>query len=301
MKTSKATLLLIIVSLFCSFSTQAKTKKLLRLNLEKGAVYEMNMNMDNHMDQEMMGQQIKMDQKMQMVTSMTVTDVLPNKNFMLTYQYKSIRMDMETMGQTMSFNTDKPADDNPASNMLKGMTKVELKMEITSRGEVVNIEGFESFSNVFGANPQLEGMLQMFSDKEAFKSNFSKTFNYFPEDKVSVGDTWNSTQQLKDFMNMNIDMHFKVTNIEDDKITLDVNSDFSSNSPMEQGGMKMEMNMTGKQNGEMKINSEDGMVSSSDLSQDISMLMKMTNPQTQEEQEIPMEMKSTVRVTVDKK
>jgi hypothetical protein len=300
MKISKATLLLIIVSLFFSFSTQAKTKKLLRLNLEKGAVYEMTMNMDNHMDQEMMGQQMKMDQKMQMVTSMTVADVLPNKNFMLTYQYKSIRMDMETMGQTMSFNTDNPDDDNPASSMLKGMTTVELKMEITSRGEVVDIEGFESFNNAFGQNPQLKGMLQMFSDKEAFKSNFSKTFSYFPEDKVSVGDTWNSTQQLKDFMNMNFDMHFTVTDIEDDKITLDVNSDFSSSSPIEQGGMKMEMDMTGKQNGEMKINSEDGMVSSSDLSQDISMLMKMTNPQTQKEQEIPMEMKSTVKISVIK-
>ncbi|MGQ8338087.1 DUF6263 family protein [Sunxiuqinia sp. A32] len=301
MQIQKTTLLLIIASLFFSFSTQAKTKKLLRLNLEKGSVYEMIMDMNNDMDQEMMGQQIKMTQHMQMGASMTVLDVLPNNNFLISYNYTTMKMDMDAMGNKMSFDSNSQDTDNPAFDALKGITKIKLQMEITPLGKVENIEGFDSFSEAFGANEQVKTMLKMFSDKESFKSTFGQTFNYFPEDKISVGDSWNASQKMEAFMNMDIDMHFEVTDIQEDDVTLKVNSDINSNTSTEQNGMNMNIEMTGNQAGEMSINAKDGMLTSSNMIQDINMLMKMNNPQSNEDMEIPMKMNSTVKVTFNKK
>ena len=70
---------LIVISLLMAANVMyAETKALLRLNLQKGTTYEMTMVMNNQIDQEMMGQKIKIDQKMEMVFSYQVLDILPN-------------------------------------------------------------------------------------------------------------------------------------------------------------------------------------------------------------------------------
>ncbi|HKJ41870.1 MAG TPA: DUF6263 family protein [Sunxiuqinia sp.] len=301
MKKTKTALLVLFATICFAFSTQAIPKKLIRLNLEKGAVYEMTMNMTNNMDQEKMGQEIKMKQDMQMITSMNVDDVLPNHNYLVSYKYNSIKMTMDVMGKTMTFDTDHPDEGNPALKVMEGLTKVDLQMELTPQGKVVNVKGFDKFSDIFGGNPQLKNMLKMFSDQESFKANFSQTFNYFPDKKVGVGDTWDATQQFKSLMNMDIDMHFKVADVKKNAITLNVQSNINSDMPINQNGMKMEMHMKGSQNGEMNIDLNDGMLTQSNMKQSISMLMKMKNPQTLEDMEIPMKMNSDIKVIVTKK
>lgn len=301
MKSQKSALLLIIVSLFFTLSTQAKTKKLLRFNLEKGSVYEMVMDMNNNMDQEMMGQQLKMNQLMKMITIMTVEDVLPNNNFLVSYKYKSIKMDMNVMGNSMSFDSDNQEGNTPELELLKGLTEVKLTMEVTPLGKVQSVVGFDSFSNAFAANPQIKEMLKMFSNEESFKSSFGQTFNYFPEEAVTVGDSWDTSQKMEAIMNMEIDMHFEVADIQKNKVFLNVNSDINSDSEIEQNGMNIDMKMTGNQDGSMIINSKDGMLNTSNMTQDISMLMKMKNPQTNEDIEMPMKINSTIEVIVSKK
>ncbi len=300
MKLRKTALLLIAVSLFFTISTQAKTKKLLRFNLQKGSVYEMTTDMNNIMDQEVMGQQVKMDQKMKMIATMTVEDVLPNNNILVSYIYKSMKMDMSTMGNTMSFDTDKQDDNNPASEAFKRLTKIKLKMEITPLGKVVNIEGFDRFDNAFTAMPQAKEMLKMFSSEESFKSSIGQTFNYFPEEKIAVGDSWDTTQKMDAIMNMEINMHFEVTDIQKDDVVLKIDSDINSDTTIEQNGMDIDMKMNGNQTGNMTINSKDGMLNTSNMTQAMSILMKMKNPQNNEDMEIPMKINSTIAVSVSK-
>ena len=62
MKTNLLTLFLGII-LISANVVQAKSKVLLRLNLQKGTTYEMTMAMINNMDQDMMGKKMKIDQK----------------------------------------------------------------------------------------------------------------------------------------------------------------------------------------------------------------------------------------------
>lgn len=301
MKFGKITLLLVILSLFFTISSQAQKKKLLRFKLEKGSVYEMVMNMNNNMDQEMMGQQVKMDQQMEMITIMTVEDVLPNNNFLINYHYKSIKMDMDVMGNSMTFDSENEEESTSSLKALKNLTKTKLKLEFTPLGKVISIDGFDSFNDVFAENFELKEMFKMISSEKAFKSSFGQTFNYFPEEKVTVGDSWSTSQKIEEPMSMNIDMHFTVSDIQKHNVFLDMDSDIDSNTTMEQNGMSIDMEMKGKQNGTLTINSKDGMLNASAMKQDLSILMKMKNPQTNEDIEMPIKMHATIKTTVSKK
>ena len=300
MKIYKHTLLLILC-LAIGLSSYAKPKKKLQLKLKKGEVYEMTTNMDLDIDQEMMGQQIEVNQDMEIIVSLTVEDILKNKNFLLSYNYDTFSIDMDAMGNKMSFSSENPDESNPASKFLKKITEVELKMEITPSGKIENIEGFEDLSQTVGSNPQLAQMLKMFSDEASFRSTLDQTFSYLPQTKVSVGDRWDSSYKMSAPIAMDIDMTYEVAEIQKKLVILNVDSDINSNTTMEQAGVNMDIELEGTQKGEMSINAKDGMISSSNINQLFSMNMKMKNPQTNEDMEIPMEMNSTIVVSVTKK
>ncbi len=301
MKLKTLSFALIITFLAIGFSSTAKEKQLLRLNLTKGTTYEMTMDMTNKIDQEIMGNQVKMDQTMVMVISLTVEDQFPSGNFLIRYGYDKMKISINAMGQTMNFDTSNPDENSPMFAPMKSLTDIKLKMEITPRGDVVSIEGLDQYTKAFANNPQLSSTLSMFSSEEAFKSNFSQTFNYFPEEEIGKGDSWDATFKMPAMMNMEMAMNFQATGVSKDYVDLAVKSTINSDSPIEANGIKMDISIEGTQDGTMQINAEDGMVNTSEITQLFSMLMKMKNPQTNEDMEIPMKMNSTVKISTEKK
>ena len=101
MKTKLYTLITCAIFLLINTFT-AQSKVLLRLNLEKGATYEMTMVMSNKIDQEMMGQNVKIDQNMEMLLSYLVLEVLPNNNFLVEYSLPKMSMKMKVNGDRKS-------------------------------------------------------------------------------------------------------------------------------------------------------------------------------------------------------
>ncbi len=291
--------ILFFTVLMIVFTLQANAKTLLRLNPQKGATYEMTMDMQNKMDQQMMGQQVKIDQHIVMVTTMHVADLLPNGNFLIDYSYKAIRMDINAMGQVTSFDSDK-SDNNPALSPLKDILKAKLKIEVTPLGKTVKVEGFEQFAQLM-SNPQLAQTLSMLASEESFKANFNNTFNYFPEEMVDKGDTWSIKTKMPTLMNSEIAVDYKVLDISKEDIRLAVNADINMDSPIEQQGMTMNLKLAGNQTGTMALDPSDGMMRGSDLKMKFNMEIKMKNPQSGEDMTIPMVMDATVKINVDKK
>lgn len=292
--------LLMVSFLLAANSLQAK-KVMLRLNLKKGTIYEMTTAMTNNIDQEMMGQKIKMDQKIDMAMSFQVLDILPNKNFLIEYSFLKMKLGMNMNGQQMTFDSESSDENDPASKILKVLSSVKLKIEMDPRGQTQKVEGLESFAKELAGNPQMAQAMQMFTDENSFKSYVGQTFNYFPEAEVEMGSKWTASFKLPALMNMETSMNFEVAAIEKSLVTLNVTSDVNLDSPIEQGGMKMNIKMTGTQNGSMIIDTTDGWLSSSDLAQKFDMKMKMKNPQTGEDMEIPMLMNSVATITVVRK
>lgn len=293
--------LVVIAILLTSNAIQAKSKVLLRLNLQKGATYEMTMALNNLMDQEMMGQKMKMDQKMTMIISYQVLDVLPNSNFLIEYSLLKMKMDMNVNGQLISMDSEGTDESNPVAGLLKNMAKVKIKMEMTPRGAVEKVEGLDQYASALGNNPQMAQAMQMFMNEKNFGSFVGQTFNYFPENKVEKGGKWTASFKLPALMNMETIMNFEVASIGKDQVILNVSSDINMDTPIEQGGMKINLKMTGTQTGTMTVDSGDGWLRQSDLNQKIDMTMKMKNPQTNEDMEIPMVMNAITKITVIKK
>lgn len=299
MKTKLFTLLAISVLLICN-SFQAHSKVLIRLNLQKGNTYEMTMASNNIIDQEMMGQKIKIDQKMNMVFSYHVLDILPNHNFLIEYSIVKMKLDMNMNGQEMTLDSESTDENNPMNEVFKGLNSMKLKIELTPLAQVERVEGLEEYTKTLSGNPQMAQTMQMFTDETNFKSFISQAFSYFPEKEVGKGDKWTSSFKLPAMMNMETIMNFEVAAIEKDQISLNYTSDVNIDTPIEQGGMKMNMKMTGKQDGTMTIDTKDGWIRQSDLTQKFDMTMKMKNPQSGEDMEIPMMMNSVTKITVNK-
>lgn len=300
MKTNLSNIILIIL-LFSFSTTQAKSKVLLRLNLQKGSIYEMNMHVNSDINQEMMGQNMKISQQMEMVFSYKIADELPNKNFQIEYSMGRMKMDMDVNGNSMSFDSQNPDENSPVAPVLIALNDMKITFELTPAGKVEMVSGLDEVAKKIAANPQMLQTLRMFSDKENFGSFASQTFNYIPEDKVKEGDKWSASFKLPLFNDNNTTMNYEVASIEKNSMNLNVNSNVNLDSPIEQNGMKINMKMTGTQTGTMAVDTNDGWVRSSNLNQKFDMNLKMKNPQTGEDMEIPMKVNSTTNFTVEKK
>lgn len=273
--------------------------KLLRLNLQKGTTYEMAMTSSNQVEQEMMGQKMKVDQKMEMVFTYKVLEVLPEQKFRIEYSFSRMKAEMNMNGQEMKMNTD--SINNLTEPGLKELLSLKLVMTVNQMGQVEKVEGLNEFAQKLSGNRQLAQSMQMFASEENFKNYFAQTFNYFPGKEVSVGDQWKTSVKVPALMNTVIEMVYAVTAIEKDMVYLDFLSNVDTNSQIEQMGMKMDVKIAGKQSGKMVVNAADGWLTVSDMTQKFDMNLKMKNPQTGEDMTIPMVINSMVNIAVTKK
>jgi len=299
MKTKLNVLFVAAILLFTSY-VKAESKVSLRLNLQKGTTYEMTMAMNNNIDQDVMGQKMKIDQKMEMVSLYQVLDVLPTGNFLIEYSMQKIKVNMTVNGQEINMDSDGDAS-NPMNGPLKTIVSNKLKLELNKRGTVERVEGLEEYTKKLSENPQLAQSMQMFTNENSFKSYVGQTFSYFPENEVAKGEKWTSSLKLPSLMNMETTMNFEVADIKADQVTLNVTSDVNLDSPIEQMGMKMQMKAKGTQTGTMAIDIADGWLRSSSLNQKFDIHMNMKNPQSGEDMEIPMVMNSVATTQVVKK
>lgn len=280
-------------------NTNTFAGKLLRLNLQKGTTYEMAMTSSNQVEQEMMGQKMKVDQKMEMVFTYKVLEVLPEQKFRIEYSFSRMKAEMNLNGQEMKINTD--SINNLTEPGLKELLSLKLVMTVNQMGQVEKVEGLNEFAQKLSGNRQLAQSMQMFTSEENFKNYFAQTFNYFPGKEVSVGDQWKTSVKVPALMNTVIEMVYAVTAIEKDMVYLDFLSNVDTNSQIEQMGMKMDVKMAGKQSGKMVVNTGDGWLTASDMTQKFDMNLKMKNPQTGEDMTIPMVINSVVNIAVAKK
>jgi len=292
--------LFFLVAIIALHSFEASSKTQLRLNLQKGSVYDMKMSSINQIEQDMMGQKIKIDQKIEMVFTYTVLDILPDKNFLIEYSFSQMKLNMNMNGQVLAMDSESP-ESNPMNKAIKDLLSFKLKIILTAKGQVVKIDGLEEFTKKLSVNQQMAQAMKMFTDENNFKSFFTQTFNYFPENEIAVGDQWNSIVKTPELMNAEISMIFAVTAIENNQIYLDFKSIVDMETPVEQMGMKMNVKMAGNQSGKMIINKLDGWPSAVDQIQKYDMKVKLKNPQSGEDMEIPMVTNSVTNIVCVRK
>jgi hypothetical protein len=248
-------------------------------NLQKGKVYDYNMDFD--MEQEMQGQ--KVSTKMESDYSIEVTDD-DGKLKTLKATYDRIALNASLPGRTIEADSDKVDTSNKEAieepgylmNAMFGALKGKsFTMKVDKEGKVMEVKGMNEIAQamISGLNikEELKPMAQQaFSqqfNEQNIKDMFSQSFNIFPNKPVKVGDTWEKMINGTAAMPMNMTTVYTVKSIDDNMVTLSANSkmDFTGNSQM-----------SGSQTGTMKVDATTGLVTEGNFEQKITGQMNMT-------------------------
>ena len=164
----------------CPSTKTSTASKMLKFNFEKGKSYDYEMIMN--MDQEVMGQKIKMD--MTMYYSLDVTDSEGDtKIIRSTYDRFKLGMDMGSM-VNIDVDTDKPLPESGAEDIKKDPMKIMNKMfgaikgkqfilKVDAEGKVLEVTGLQELASSIVDSLGIDDPEM----KEKMKSAFDKQFN----------------------------------------------------------------------------------------------------------------------------
>jgi hypothetical protein len=233
-------------------------------------------------------------------------------NAHLTVTYKAVRSEMITpMGNFMFDSDNPPAQGNPYSTLLMGMVGLTFEAELTPRNEIVAINGLqEALDEVMtrsglAGDPQAAAMranIEMMFGDDAMSFMLQQMRIVFPEDVITVGDTWAITDTSNMGMPLQVVTTYTVNALTDDSVAVGIGAALSSlegGEPMVENGMEITYNVSGTQAGNGTIALPNGLSQDSEVFQDISGSMSMKGPQfgSEEPVEVPITVNTRVAVS----
>jgi hypothetical protein len=102
----------------------------------------------------------------------------------------------------------------------------------------------------------------------------------YPDHPVAVGDHWTRHMAVSQVIPMTLNNTFTLKDTAGGIATLDVKSTLSTDpttAPIKLGTNELRYHLTGEQNGEMKINLDDGICRSANITQTVSGTLTMTD------------------------
>lgn len=247
----------------------------LKMNLTKGKKYDMGFVMNTDIEMNMMGQTVNSKTEMTMGMDYEVMEVNTAGNFVIRNTYRNIKASGETMGMKFDFDSETGKSsgmqgEQMATNMKK-MIGEYTEMEIDKLGKIIKTTNSPALDE--GDKKRKGGM-----------ENFN--FNTFPDKKIKVGDTWESSiDQEMDKMMVVIKTTHKLVSVKDGIAEISIDGTFS----LKEGAPGK---ITGTQKGTTKIEIATGISRESVIDQDIDMEMDDMG------MKMPMKMKNKVTITM---
>ena len=286
---------LFLVSCFISTSAQIK----LSFNPQKGVKYEHQMGTIQNMKQSVMGQEIPMEMEMNGTYIMEIMDKSAHEiHAQMTFQGFAFNVSSPMM--KIRYDSENPTE-NPSEmdkvfekmfNTLIGKT---FSLIFAADGSVKSAAGMgdiiENMLEAISSNGQVAEQMrvqmnQQFSD-ETMKRMFEQSFNFYPENEIKVGDSWN-IEMTAPMNNMNFAIKTRNTlkELTNNMASIEVSGDIE----MDMGEMG-EGKLTGTQTGIMTIDTTTGMPVTSEISQNMKGSIKAQG------MEIQMEIASKIKMS----
>jgi len=253
----------------CFFTVSAQVK--LSFNPEKGAKYEYRMETVQTIKQNVMGQEILMETEMNGTYLMEIKEKTPQEiHAVLTYQ--EFRFVVSSMMMKIRYDSKKPIE-NPSDmdkmfeKMFSTLIGKPFTVVFAPNGSVKSVTGMEEIiENMLKATSgdgqvvAIMGsqMTQLFND-EGMKNMFEQSFNFYPDNAVKVGDSWDTeiTMPMGD-MKFGIKTKNTLKKVSTNMATIEVAGDIN----MDMGEGKF----TGTQTGTMIVDTTTGLPVTSDVS-----------------------------------
>jgi hypothetical protein len=243
-------------------------------------------------------QGISMDQNMTMEMIYTSKgEVSGNKAIDITYDH--IVMEISSPGGSRKYDSKNPsAGEAMGSNIMDSLIGKTFSVTVAGDGHIVDVTGMDKIISSFnlGDDPGVQVTVKNQLSDTAIRMMMQNSFDMYPGHSVKVGDTWNKKEQMTfSGINVSVDNTYKLVSVEGQKANLTLNSilelpktDVGSNST------KSEMELNGKQTGNLQMDISTGQVLSSQINSDINGKMTMQGaPQN-------INIKGTITVTSKK-
>ena len=235
----------------------------LKFNLEKGKRYNYDIVWDT--DQKVMDRNDKINLQGNFSFEVISDD---GKIKTLKGEYRKFRLFMKIMDLEMDIDTDKPAaaaseNESMEAVMQRLFSKIKgssFTMKVDEKGNVQSVDGFDEIINGMiasaGLNEEMElqmraSLKDQFSEPE-LKNQLAPLFVIFPDQVIKVGDNWQRKYEITGKVPADFTTTYTVTQIEGDHVTLDAKSVI--------GPAGAGMQITGKQSGNLLVNSKTGLV-----------------------------------------
>jgi hypothetical protein len=262
----------------------------IKFNLPKGAKYEHAMNTEMKIDQLAGGQNPEMRNDIGFTYLFEVmNDSAGWKTLAATIT--KMTMDMEAMGRTMHFDTDRPFEDTTGPTAILGqilgaMKGSQFSFTINEKGDVGEVMGLKEMqekiiAGIPNGREMISGMQESF-DEEAIRQNMQQAFSAYPGKRVRIGESWNrSIIQKNQGMDIKSDNTYTLESVNGNDASVKVTSKLSSAGTQDGA----EVNLTGSSEGKVHYDLPTGISTDGDIDMNMDVKVKA------EGGEVPMNMK----------
>lgn len=289
----------------CSMHLTLDAQILLRYNLEAGKNYPSVFEVEQSINQTVMGVEQNVDSKQVMEMDM-VAERIAAGEIDLAVTYTRVAMVQESPLGEINYDSDtSKAEISSAVSGYAALVDNGFTLSFDETGEITKVSGLDAMVKGMIENMNIEDSVQKAEtmkivkeqfDEKALASQMQNSLAIFPENEVNIGDSWTVDQSITTPFPMNVTSTYLLTDYDDDYAYLSVDSKLQSgeNSSMENAEMTMNVAISGEQSGMLKIERKSGMIQESSLKQFASGSIEMTSPQ---EMTWPIELETNVQVT----
>ena len=254
--------------------TTVSAQMKLSFNPTMGTKYEYNMEVVQDIKQNVMGQEVSTESEMSGTYLMEIKSKT-SQEVQVQFTYMDFTFLVSNAMMNLRYYSKKPIEnpsemDKMIEKMFNTLINEPFTVVFALDGSVKSVTGMEAIIkkmlDAISADGQMATQIgaqlsQQFSD-ESMKSMFGQSFNFYPDNAVKIGDSWNVKNSiLMSSINIGTNIKYTLKGINTNNATIEVAGDID----MDMEGGKL----AGKQTGTMTLDTITGIPVTSDISQDL--------------------------------
>ena len=283
--------ILIVVSLII-LACPVGEKISLKIDLKPGDRHGIIMTTEQKISQEVQGKKMDIDQiiKIGYLFDVTGVDSAGNLKVAITYKRIGYRISSQLFG-SFEYDSERESGEVPPQAVgYAALVGKKFTMVMTPSGKVKRVLGLEEMFDKIGNDLKLppgteeargriiQGIRHQFGG-DAMKELLGRTFDIFPDDSVSVGQSWEKRMSLKMFFPVIITSRYTLKSATDSLIHLLVLTEVKPNpaaGPLNIGEAILRYELTGTMEGEIFLDRRSCMTRSGRLNQVLTGKMMVT-------------------------
>lgn len=257
MNKNKQNLLLALVLLLAGFSFNLNAQKSvqLRYNLNQGDAYSYELKMDQDIVFQASGQTMTLDQIIEFYMTSTISKI--TDSITVESSINRVVMDQKIFGMEMKYDSDVPAEkQNPMAakiaEVMGGMINKSYSMVMDKMGNIGDLD------------------VSQLTDNDDLANNLGSGSNFavYPENAVSVGDSWEKDIEPLTDSDMKFHAKYTLVKLTGSQATLQLDGIITANKMQD---VNADLNLSGVQKGEIIVDVKTGWLIESKVEQELKM------------------------------